>query len=111
MAQEAGKQAARNAAASAKAGAGAITAYIMENPASVQVMCFVMGMVLITFSILGCFMLFGAEWTPSQYITNLWNIPFGFIICICEGKKSWMQNCFDIQNKLFANCYLLATET
>jgi hypothetical protein len=68
-------------------------------------------LVIITFSILGCFSLFGANFKPKEYLTNAYNIIFGIIICICDGKESWMQNLCDVQAKLFTVAYALATQT
>mmetsp|Transcript_25012 Transcript_25012/g.40189 ORF Transcript_25012/g.40189 Transcript_25012/m.40189 type:complete len:216 (+) Transcript_25012:97-744(+) len=113
MAAAAAKQAGRTAASQAKAGVGEITAYIMENPTSVKIMCFMMGIVLIIFSILGCFGLFGADdFEPKHYLAQVYNVFFGIIICICDGKESWMKDCCcDVQSKLFANAYILANQT
>merc|ERR1711976_626956 len=74
-------------------------------------MCFLIGLILITFSIMGCFNLFGAAFEPREYLTNIYNVFFGMIICICDGKESWMQSCGDIQNKLFKHAFFLATQT
>merc|ERR550537_609843 len=111
MAKAAARQGARQAAGQAKAGFSEVKAYIFENPVSVKIMCFIMGLVIITFSILGCFSLFGADFKPSEYLTNVYNIFFGIIICICDGKESWMKNLCDVQAKIFTYCYCLATQT
>lgn len=82
--------------------------YIQENPDSLKVMCFLVGLVLIVFSIFGVFNLFNAAFEPKEYLNNIYNVLFGLIICICEGKESWMQSCWDVQTKLFKYAYILA---
>jgi len=111
MAAAAAAQGARQAASQAKTGINEITAYITENPASVKVMCFVVGLVLMVFSILGCFSLFGAEWKAKEYLNNIYNIFFGLLICICEGRDSWQQACCNVRDKLHAYAFFLATHT
>eukprot|EP00440_Ansanella_granifera_P023026 gb/GFBE01025006.1/.p1 GENE.gb/GFBE01025006.1/~~gb/GFBE01025006.1/.p1 ORF type:complete len:199 (+),score=49.90 gb/GFBE01025006.1/:1-597(+) len=111
MAMAAAQQGARAAGDKAKASFFEIKAYIQENPTSVKVVCFLLGLILIVFSILGCFNLFGAAFKPKEYLTNVYNVFFGIIICICDGKESWMQKCGDVQAKLFQNAYILATQT
>jgi len=111
VAANAVRQTANSAASSARSGIHEITAYIQENPASVKVACFLVGLVLILFSILGCLNLFGAAFKPKEYLTNVYNVFFGIIICICDGKESWMNSCWDVQNKLFQYAYVLASQT
>ncbi|CAE8627532.1 unnamed protein product, partial [Polarella glacialis] len=111
MAMGAAQHGAQTAATKAKAGAFELKAYIQENPSSVKVACFLVGLVLIVFSLLGCFNVFGAAFKPKEYLSNVYNVFFGVIICICDGKESWMVTCFDVQAKLFKVAYILATQT
>merc|ERR1712194_291636 len=60
---------------------------------------------------LGVFNVVGAAVEPKHYLSNLYNVFFGLLICICDGKESWGKACFDIQEKLFRNAYILATQT
>lgn len=107
----AARQGAQQAASRAQSGISEIKAYITENPASVKVACFTIGLILIVFSILGCFNLFDAAFEPKEYLNNLYNVFFGVIICICDGRESWMKACFNVQEKLFMYAYFLASQT
>eukprot|EP00927_Polykrikos_kofoidii_P013347 TRINITY_DN15812_c0_g2_i1.p1 TRINITY_DN15812_c0_g2~~TRINITY_DN15812_c0_g2_i1.p1 ORF type:complete len:213 (+),score=47.26 TRINITY_DN15812_c0_g2_i1:218-856(+) len=111
MAAAAARQGATQASDSAKKSLSEIKAYIQENPTSVKVFCFLIGLTLIVFSILGCFNLFAAAFEPREYLGNLYNVFFGLIICICDGKESWMKTCGDVQGKLFRYAFFLATQT
>eukprot|EP00930_Biecheleria_cincta_P045345 TRINITY_DN31263_c0_g1_i2.p1 TRINITY_DN31263_c0_g1~~TRINITY_DN31263_c0_g1_i2.p1 ORF type:complete len:205 (+),score=46.93 TRINITY_DN31263_c0_g1_i2:45-659(+) len=111
MAVQAAQQGARAAGTQARHGFYEVKAYILENPGSIKVLCFLIGLVLIVFSILGCFNLFGAAFSPKEYLSNIYNVIFGIIICICDGKESWMEKCGNVQAKLFQSCYFLATAT
>lgn len=51
-------------------------AYIQENPGSVKVMCFIVGLVLLIFSILGVINPFAVFSTPKDYLANIYNIIF-----------------------------------
>ncbi|CAK0889185.1 unnamed protein product [Prorocentrum cordatum] len=109
IAAAAAQQGVAQAKASAKTGIFEIKSYIQENPASVKVVCFLIGLLLMTLSILGIFNVIGAAVEPKHYLNNFYNVFFGVIICICDCKESWGKACFDIQEKLFRNAYLLAT--
>eukprot|EP00747_Dinoflagellata_sp_TGD_P117312 gnl/TRDRNA2_/TRDRNA2_172579_c6_seq4.p1 gnl/TRDRNA2_/TRDRNA2_172579_c6~~gnl/TRDRNA2_/TRDRNA2_172579_c6_seq4.p1 ORF type:complete len:207 (-),score=35.88 gnl/TRDRNA2_/TRDRNA2_172579_c6_seq4:482-1102(-) len=111
MAAAAAREGARQAGDKARFAASELKAYIQENPASVKVMCFLVGLILIVFSIMGCFNLFGAAFKPKEYLGNVYNACFGLIICICDGKESWMVALCDVQAKLFKYAYFLATQT
>jgi len=111
MAQAAAEQGAQAASSKAKASFYEIKAYIQENPSSVKVICFFLGLVLCIFSILGLFNLFGAMFSPKEWLANFYNVAFGVIICICDGKESWMEKCGNVQARLFQQCYFLATAT
>jgi hypothetical protein len=111
MAAAAARQAGSAAVDSTKHGIREIGAYIQENPTSVKVFCFITGLVLIVFSILGCFNLFGAAFAPREYLSNVYNVMFGILICVCDGKESWMVSCFNVQAKLFEQAFFLATQT
>mmetsp|Transcript_74390 Transcript_74390/g.210496 ORF Transcript_74390/g.210496 Transcript_74390/m.210496 type:complete len:210 (-) Transcript_74390:22-651(-) len=101
----------QHAASRARSGLMEIKMYIQENPASVKIACFVVGLILIVFSILGLFNIFNAALDPAEYLGNVYNVFFGIIICICDGKESWMKSCWDVQAKLFQYAYVLATQT
>eukprot|EP00929_Paragymnodinium_shiwhaense_P074337 TRINITY_DN38030_c0_g2_i1.p1 TRINITY_DN38030_c0_g2~~TRINITY_DN38030_c0_g2_i1.p1 ORF type:complete len:210 (+),score=55.28 TRINITY_DN38030_c0_g2_i1:69-698(+) len=111
MAAAAARQGANQAMDATKHGIFEVKAYIQENPTSVKVFCFMTGLILIVFSLLGCFNIFGGIVAPRQYLTNVYNVIFGLIICICDGKESWMKSCFDVQSKLFQYAFFLATQT
>merc|ERR1712232_196662 len=111
VASAAARQAGQQAANKTLAGLTEIKGYIQENPTSVKVLCFFTGLVLMVFSSLGLFNIFGAAFEPKQYLTNVYNVFFGFLICVCDGKESWMKSCFDIQEKVFRYAYFLATQT
>jgi hypothetical protein len=51
-------------------------AYIQENPGSVKVMCFLVGLTLLVFSILGVINPFAVFGTPKEYLANVYNIIF-----------------------------------
>jgi len=118
---------ASEAAANAAAGEGAVhakegakhgllefKAYVMDNPPSLKVTAFVTGVCLIIFSVLMLInpTIFGElNFTPAHYLTNLYNIGFGVIIIICDGKESWMKCCCNVQVRLFYQCFFLATVT
>mmetsp|Transcript_3477 Transcript_3477/g.6113 ORF Transcript_3477/g.6113 Transcript_3477/m.6113 type:complete len:197 (-) Transcript_3477:61-651(-) len=110
MATAAAHTGARAAADQARAGVYEITVYIKENPTSVKIMCFMVGLLLIIFSIIGLVNPFLAL-MPKQYLCNVYNVFFGVIICICDGKEAWMQKCGDIQAKLFQKAFILASPT
>lgn len=110
-AQQAAQQGAQVASQKAKHGFYEIKAYIQENPGSVKVMCFLVGLTLLVFSILGVINPFAVFGTPKEYLANVYNIIFSVIICICEGKEDWMRSCGDLQGKLFQRCFFLATQT
>lgn len=102
---------AKEAAGQAKVGLFELKAYIQENPTSIKVLCLLVGITLIVFSALGLFNVFDAAFEPGEYLSNLYNLFFGIIICICDSKASWMEKFGDIQNKLFKYCYFLGTMT
>eukprot|EP00928_Gymnodinium_smaydae_P036164 TRINITY_DN25314_c0_g1_i1.p1 TRINITY_DN25314_c0_g1~~TRINITY_DN25314_c0_g1_i1.p1 ORF type:complete len:246 (-),score=51.69 TRINITY_DN25314_c0_g1_i1:97-732(-) len=111
VAAAAARQGAEQAKSTTLHGLNEIKVYIQENPASVKVFCFMTGLVLVTFSILGLFNVFEAAFEPGEYVFNVFNVVFGFIICICDGKESWMKQCFNAQERLFTQAYFLATQT
>mmetsp|Transcript_60597 Transcript_60597/g.141154 ORF Transcript_60597/g.141154 Transcript_60597/m.141154 type:complete len:201 (-) Transcript_60597:128-730(-) len=111
MAAAMAQQGAQEATSRARGGIREIKVYIQENPLSLKVAGFVVGLVLIFFSILGVFNIFNAAFAPKEYLQNVYNVFFGVIICICDGKESWMQSCGDVQAKLFRHVYALATQT
>ena len=53
-----------------------LEAYIQENPGSVKVMCFLVGLTLLVFSILGVINPFAVFGTPKEYLANVYNIIF-----------------------------------
>uniref|UniRef100_A0A7S1S0Q1 Uncharacterized protein n=1 Tax=Alexandrium catenella TaxID=2925 RepID=A0A7S1S0Q1_ALECA len=111
MAGHVAQQGAQEAQARARYGIREVKLYIQENPVSLKVMCFITGLVLMVFSILGVFNIFNAAFRPKEYMTNVYNLVFGMIICICDGKESWSKSCCDVQAKLFTYAYALATQT
>lgn len=52
-------------------------AYIVENPSSVKTLCFLIGLILMIFSILGVINPFGAFSRPGEYLANIYNVFFG----------------------------------
>ncbi|CAK9043014.1 unnamed protein product [Durusdinium trenchii] len=110
-AQSAAEQGARVAGEKAKHGFYEVKAYIVENPSSVKTLCFLIGLILMIFSILGVINPFGAFSRPGEYLANIYNVFFGVIICICDGKEDWMRACGDVQTKLFQRAFFLATPT
>ncbi|CAJ1334974.1 unnamed protein product, partial [Effrenium voratum] len=111
MASAATETGVREVGARAKHGFFEVKAYIQENPSSIKIMSFVVGLVLIAFSILGCINPFQVAFQPKEYLCNVYNVLFGVVICICDGKESWMRSCGDIQAKLFQKAFFLATQT
>ncbi|OLP77370.1 hypothetical protein AK812_SmicGene42568, partial [Symbiodinium microadriaticum] len=108
MATAAAQTGARAAAERGRAGVYEVTAYIQENPASLKTMCFCIGLLLMIFSIVTLINPFAVLFMPRHYLANIYNIMFGVIICICDGKESWMRNCGDVQAKLFQKAFILA---
>ena len=111
MATAAAQTGARAAADRARSGVYEVTVYIQENPASIKTMCFCIGLLLMIFSIITLFNPFAVLFMPRHYLANVYNIIFGIIICICDGKESWMQSCGDVQAKLFQKAFILANPT
>lgn len=111
MAKTAAAAAGNQAKESASKGFFEVKAYIMENPSSIKVISFCTGLLLIVFSFLGVFNLFDAAFEPKEYLNNIYNIGFGLLILVMDGKESWMESCFDVQAKVFKHCYFLATHT
>lgn len=109
VAQAVVQQGARQAQDAARTGVSEMTAYVMENPTSLKIISFLIGLTLMVFSVLGVFNLFDAAFEPKEYLNNFYNIVFSVLICVINGKESWMESCFDIQNKVYRNCFLLAT--
>mmetsp|Transcript_58757 Transcript_58757/g.110065 ORF Transcript_58757/g.110065 Transcript_58757/m.110065 type:complete len:197 (-) Transcript_58757:84-674(-) len=111
MATAAAQQGARAAADRARTGFFEVQAYISENPASVKVLCFCIGLALMLLSLLGLINPLGIAFQPKETLCNLYNFLFGVIICLCDGKESWVRSCGDLQGKLFQRAFFLATQT
>merc|ERR1719188_2852720 len=79
MQKKMAKQMAQQAASQTRSGMNEVRLYITENPASIKVMCFLVGLVLIVFSILGCFNLFDAALEPKEYLANVYNVFFVYV--------------------------------
>ncbi|CAE6927398.1 unnamed protein product [Symbiodinium sp. CCMP2592] len=113
MATAAAQQGARAAADRARTGFFEVQAYISENPTSLKILCFCSGLALIAFSLLGLFNPFDINIIPKDQLCNLYNVFFGVIICVCDGKalgfwvslqlpspslqESWLRACGDLQ--------------
>mmetsp|Transcript_57486 Transcript_57486/g.136735 ORF Transcript_57486/g.136735 Transcript_57486/m.136735 type:complete len:245 (+) Transcript_57486:57-791(+) len=109
VAKETAKQSAKEAQKQAKAGFIEVKAFVMENPASIRVISFLVGLTLMVVSVLGCTIAattFGAR----EYLTNFYNVIFGIVICISEGRDSWTC-CCNLQERLFNQFFFLATVT
>ena len=111
MATAAAQTGARAAADRARTGAYEITVYIQENPTSLKTLCFIIGLLLVIFSIVTLINPFAVLFMPRHYLANVYNIFFGVVICICDGKESWMRSCGDVQAKLFQKAFILANPT
>mmetsp|Transcript_31279 Transcript_31279/g.71418 ORF Transcript_31279/g.71418 Transcript_31279/m.71418 type:complete len:245 (-) Transcript_31279:94-828(-) len=111
VAKEAAKSVAKDAQKQTKAGFVELKAFIMENPASIKVISFLIGLTLLVLSVLGCTLGAMAFGGPREWLTNFYNIFFGLIICICEGRESWMACFCNIQERLFHQFFFLATVT
>eukprot|EP00439_Symbiodinium_sp_Y106_P067047 s4767_g11.t1 len=111
MATAAAQQGARAAADRARTGFFEVQAYISENPTSLKILCFCSGLALIAFSLLGLFNPFDINIIPKDQLCNLYNVFFGVIICVCDGKESWLRACGDLQGTLFRKAYFLASQT
>lgn len=109
MAQEAAKEGMRQAGDAAKTGFREVKAYITENPPSLKICCFVTGLMIMAFSIAGVFLAGGLD--PVQYVHTVYNVCFGLMICICDGKESWGKALCNVQELLFKYCFALATKT
>mmetsp|Transcript_69677 Transcript_69677/g.167243 ORF Transcript_69677/g.167243 Transcript_69677/m.167243 type:complete len:219 (-) Transcript_69677:129-785(-) len=112
MAYQTAAQGAQMAGRSAKAGFIEMKAFVMKDPNSIRVIAFITGFLLVLFSILwlalpGLFRSFNAP--VDDYIRNVWNIAFGLLIMIVEGKESWMDMFCNIQARVFHYAFFLAT--
>ncbi|CAE7298069.1 unnamed protein product [Symbiodinium pilosum] len=111
MAAAAAQQGARVAADRARSGFFEVQAYISENPTSLKVLCFCAGLALVGFSLLAIFNPFDFSIVPKDRLCNIYNVFFGLVICICDGKGSWLRACGDLQGNLFRKAYFLASQT
>jgi len=106
--REAAKHAAQSALSSAGSaatrGAVELKTYVVENPASLKVICFITGLLLLTFSIIGLVNVTNLV-TPIDYIITIFNLIFAIIIVIIEGKADW--SFFGLRDKIFSNLGLL----
>jgi hypothetical protein len=115
-AQDDAAKAATKSALSHAAGAAATTGksimldvntYVVENPMSIQVISFILGVTLTTFSILGIFnFLSGTE----AFLMSIYNSFFGLVIVVADGPTSCWDKlpCGNLQAALYKYFYVLA---
>eukprot|EP00971_Amphidinium_carterae_P300628 5973158-Amphidinium_carterae.1 len=84
-------------------------AFIMEDPFGLRVIAFVAGLLQITFSILYLARVIVTQPEVRDQFTAVWNIIFGVVVCIIEGKESWLDACCNIQSRVFHWAFFLAT--
>jgi len=103
-AKQAAKSALNTAGSAARLGAVELKTYVVENPASLKVICFITGLLLLAFSIIGLVNVTNLV-TPIDYIITIFNLIFSIIIVVIEGKSTW--NFFGLRDKIFYNLGLL----
>eukprot|EP00397_Hematodinium_sp_SG-2012_P040952 GEMP01044993.1.p1 GENE.GEMP01044993.1~~GEMP01044993.1.p1 ORF type:complete len:228 (-),score=34.21 GEMP01044993.1:1094-1741(-) len=94
------ERAMHGAGKTAKAGALELKIYVTENPASLKMICFVTALCLIVFSIIGIINITNVA-DPIDYIVTIFNVIFGFLIVVTEGKASW--GFCGVREKIFQN--------
>mmetsp|Transcript_106170 Transcript_106170/g.243063 ORF Transcript_106170/g.243063 Transcript_106170/m.243063 type:complete len:212 (-) Transcript_106170:39-674(-) len=108
--QQAARQEMSNQARSAANSAGRTAAnagrevytYVSQNPKSLSVLCFCSGLALTVLSILGVINLFNLM-DPEQWLVSFYNMGFGLIIAVVDGKPEWMDKCFGVHSKIMRN--------
>jgi len=92
MATQAVSAAARGTASVIRAGASEIRVYIEKNHYSVEVLSLCGGIALAILSFLSLFNITGIITGPFAYITSIYEVIFGVIICIIDGPTDKIPN-------------------
>lgn len=78
-----------------------IKLYVFQNPAPFHAVSFCCGFVLTLLSFIGLLPGVQGIVVPSQHIICLYNMIFGIIIMIVDGKQGIVDKCCGIQTKTF----------
>jgi len=103
------RRGAETAAAEAKAGVIAISAYVQENHYSVRIFAFLTALLLCVLSVIGAVNITGAS-SPIHYLYTFYNMLFACIIVVMDGKPEWFERLWNLQDRLFSACACLASQ-
>ncbi|CAJ1332428.1 unnamed protein product [Effrenium voratum] len=70
-----------------------VKTYIAANHCSVRIICFVVALALVVGSILGMINIFGALFSPFNYVIGVFNLFFAVAIVLVDGEPSWFKCC------------------